>query len=582
MLLGLVVALLAAVTTLAMPQILAAFVSNVLGEDASVTTVLVAGSALLGIGILDAVFIWLRRVFTVDPAMGVEYQMRRGFFSKVQRLQMSFHDAWESGQLLSRSMSDHTSIRRWLAFGSIMLVNDVFMLVVGIVLMSFASGWLALIYLAGALPLVIILANFGTRFQKISRLSQDQAGDLATNVEQSVHGIRVLKAFGRAEDALDDYSGYAGRVRATEIRRGRLVASFDSVIALLPEIALGVALLVGLFQVADGTTTVAALSAFFATAMLITMPVAMLGMQISDLISTITSLQRINEVHDEPATITTPAHATEPELVRGEVVFDDVTFRYPDAAEEDLLLQDANLRVRPGETLALVGITGSGKSTLLQLVPRLYDVTEGSIRIDGVDVRDYALDRLRQLTSVAFEDATLLSGSVRENVLLGAAAGMSEEELDELARLALETADALFAYELPDGIETRIGEQGMSLSGGQRQRVALARAIAAKPKVLLLDDPLSALDTSTEERVTARLREVLAGTTTIVVAHRTSTVALADRVALLDGGRVVAVGTHTELLLNDPRYGFVMANLSSSSFNLTGALDLEQLREEER
>lgn len=582
MLLGLVVTLLAAVTTLAMPQILAAFVSNAVGANATVTTVLVAGAALLGIGILDAVFIWLRRVFVIDPAMGVEYQMRRGFFNKLQRLQMSFHDAWESGQLLSRSMTDHTSIRRWLAFGSIMLVNDLFMLVFGVVMMSLASGWLALIYLAGAIPLVVILANFGTRFQKISRLSQDQAGDLATNVEQSVHGIRVLKAFGRAEDALDDYSEYAGRVRSTEIRRGRLVASFDSVITLLPELALGVALLIGLFQVADGTTSVAALSAFFATAMLITTPVAMLGMQISDLISTITSLQRINEVMDEQPTIVTPAHATTPETVRGEVVFDDVTFRYPDAQEDDLLLQHANLRVRPGETLALVGITGSGKSTMLQLVPRLYDVTEGSIRIDGVDVRDFALEDLREVTAVAFEEATLFSGSVRENVLLGAAPGMSDEELDELVGLALETADATFAYELPDGVDTRIGEQGMSLSGGQRQRVALARAIAAKPRVLLLDDPLSALDTATEERVTGRLRKVLEGTTTIVVAHRTSTVALADRVALLDDGRVVAVGTHTELLLNDPRYGFVMADISSASFNLTGALDLEQLREEER
>lgn len=582
MLLGLVVTLLAAVTTLAMPQILAAFVSNAVGANATVTTVLVAGAALLGIGILDAVFIWLRRVFVIDPAMGVEYQMRRGFFNKLQRLQMSFHDAWESGQLLSRSMTDHTRIRRWLAFGSIMLVNDLFMLVFGVVMMSLASGWLALIYLAGAIPLVVILANFGTRFQKISRLSQDQAGDLATNVEQSVHGIRVLKAFGRAEDALDDYSEYAGRVRSTEIRRGRLVASFDSVITLLPELALGVALLIGLFQVADGTTSVAALSAFFATAMLITTPVAMLGMQISDLISTITSLQRINEVMDEQPTIVTPAHATTPETVRGEVVFDDVTFRYPDAQEDDLLLQHANLRVRPGETLALVGITGSGKSTMLQLVPRLYDVTEGSIRIDGVDVRDFALEDLREVTAVAFEEATLFSGSVRENVLLGAAPGMSDEELDELVGLALETADATFAYELPDGVDTRIGEQGMSLSGGQRQRVALARAIAAKPRVLLLDDPLSALDTATEERVTGRLRKVLEGTTTIVVAHRTSTVALADRVALLDDGRVVAVGTHTELLLNDPRYGFVMADISSASFNLTGALDLEQVREEER
>lgn len=226
--------------------------------------------------------------------------------------------------------------------------------------------------------------------------------------------------------------------------------------------------------------------------------------------------------------------------------------------------------------MALVGITGSGKSTLLQLVPRLYDVTGGAVTIDGHDVRDIPLEELHRITAFAFEDATLFSDSVRDNVMLGA----PDPEDGVGLTTALETADATFATTLPDGVDTRIGEEGMSLSGGQRQRLALARAIAAKPTVLLLDDPLSALDTKTEERVTERLREVLAGTTTLIVAHRTSTVALADRVALMDGGRITDVGTHAELLDRSARYRYVIANQDSEARANRGLKDLTGGEEE--
>lgn len=579
---GMLTAMAATLTALAMPQVLSWLVNDVIAGGAAMTVVLLAGVIVAALGLLEAIFLYLRRMFTIEPAAEVEYGMRIRLFSHLQRLPLAFHDAWESGQLLSRTMTDLNFLRRWLGFGLIMLFTDIVTIIAGVVLMWSSAGVLSVIYLCGALPLVVMVWQFSLRFQRISRLSQDQAGDLATNVEQSVHGIRVIKAFGRSEHALEQYSELADTVRNTEIRKGRLTATFDSLLLLLPELALGVALLVGLFHIAEGEITVGGLSAFFATAMILTGPVTMLGQQLGNAAAAIAVLNRHDEVAEETPTITEPAETARFTAAdaRGELAFRGVAFRYQDAPEGGETLRDITLELRRGETLAIVGVTGSGKSTLLQLVPRLYDVTGGAVLVDGHDVRELPLSELRAATAMAFEDATLFSGSVRENVLLGADPTLSENDADALLKLALQTADAGFTYDLPEGLDTRIGEQGLSLSGGQRQRVALARAIAVRPKILLLDDPLSALDTATEERVTERLREVLRGTTTLVVAHRTSTVALADRVALLDDGRIVALGTHTELMETDPRYRFVMADLQSERLDVerladqTGAIDL--------
>ncbi|KAB1642769.1 ABC transporter ATP-binding protein [Gulosibacter chungangensis] len=582
MLFGMLTAMAATLTALAMPQVLSWLVNDVIAGGAAMTVVLLAGVIVAALGLLEAAFLYLRRTFTIEPAAGVEYGMRIRLFSHLQRLPLAFHDAWESGQLLSRTMTDLNFLRRWLGFGLIMLFTDVVTIVAGIVLMWGSAGILSLIYFCGALPLVVMVWQFSLRFQRISRLSQDQAGDLATNVEQSVHGIRVIKAFGRADDALEQYSELADTVRNTEVRKGRLSATFDSLLLLLPELALGVALLVGLFHVADGQITVGGLSAFFATAMILTGPVTMLGQQLGNAAAAIAVLNRHDEVANEKPTIVEPEHPA-PFIAadaKGDLSFRGVAFRYQDAPEGSETLRDITLDVRRGETLAIVGVTGSGKSTLLQLVPRLYDATAGTVLVDGQDVRALPLAQLRAATAMAFEDATLFSGSVRENVLLGADPELSDTEAEALLDLALRTADAGFTYDLPEGLDTRIGEQGLSLSGGQRQRIALARAIAVRPKILLLDDPLSALDTATEERVTERLREVLRGTTTLVVAHRTSTVALADRVALLDDGRIVAVGTHASLMQSDPRYRFVMADLQSERLDVerladqTGAIEI--------
>lgn len=572
---GLICALLASIVALTIPQVLRVLVNNSLQPGGSTDAVWIAAVVILALGIAEAGLVALRRQFVINPATTVETRMRVTLYGHLQQLTVAFHDRWGSGQLLSRAMTDLSFLRRWMAFGAIMLVVTTLTVIIGVGVMFSMSWQLALIFLAAAVPIMINSFRFRRRFSLVTRLSQDQAGDLATTVEESVHGIRVLKAFGRSREALENFNGQAEELRQTEIAKAKQQAGFTLVVTLLPELALGVGLVVGIMLVANGQLSIGALVAFFATAAVVATPVEFSGMLLAMALTAKTALDRHFEVMDTENTITSPEQATVPETVKGALRFEHAGFGFDDGGT---LLHDVTLDIRPGETMALVGITGSGKSALLQLVPRLYDVTEGAVTIDGVDVRDYNIDELRKIVAVAFEDTTLFSSSVRDNVLLGAP-NPNDPALDE----ALDVAQAQFAFSLPDGVDTLIGEEGLSLSGGQRQRIALARAIAAKPRVLVLDDPLSALDVNTEERVEARLRQVLRETTTLIVAHRPSTVALADRVALLENGTITAVGTHTELLAENDHYRYVIASLDAAPKDLDTELDeLEEAEEARR
>ncbi|MCX2749871.1 ABC transporter ATP-binding protein [Arthrobacter sp. MI7-26] len=562
---GLLSALMASIVALTIPQVLRVLINGSLRPGGSGNAVWIAAVVVLALGIAEAGLVALRRQFVINPATTVETRMRVSLYGHLQDLTVSFHDRWGSGQLLSRAMTDLNFLRRWMAFGAIMLVVTTLTVVIGVVVMFSMSWQLALIFLAAAVPIMIFSFRFRRRFSLVTRLSQDQAGDLATTVEESVHGIRVLKAFGRSREALENFNEQAEELRQTEITKAKHQATFTLVVTLLPELALGIGLVAGILLVSTGELSIGSLVAFFATAAVVASPVEFSGMLLAMALTAKTALDRHFEVMDTPNIITDPANPTSPAELRGALSFNGAAFGFDDGAR---LLHDITLDIKPGETMALVGITGSGKSALLQLVPRLYDVSEGSVRIDGVDVRDFSVEQLRTVVAVAFEDTTLFSSSVRDNVLLGAP-DASEEALDE----ALDVAQAHFAYSLPDGVETLIGEEGLSLSGGQRQRIALARAIAAKPKVLVLDDPLSALDVNTEELVEARLREVLRDTTTLIVAHRPSTVALADRVALLENGSITAVGTHTELLADNAHYRYVIASLDAGPKDLDRELD---------
>jgi len=570
LIMGLLSALLASVVALAIPQVLRGLINDSLRPGATAGAVWSSAALILALGVAEAVLVALRRTFVINPATTVETRMRVSLYGHLQDLPVAFHDRWGSGQLLSRAMTDLNFIRRWMAFGAIMLVVTTLTVVIGVVVMFTMSWQLALIFLAAAGPVMVYGFRFRTRFSKVARRSQDQAGDLATTVEESVHGIRVLKAFGRSREALETFNGQAEELRQTEIAKARHQAVFSMVVTLLPELALGAGLVTGILLAASGQLSIGSLVAFFATAAVIAAPVEFSGMLLAMALTAKTALDRHFEVMDSQNTITSAADPRRPADVRGSLSFNSVTFAFDDAPDKPVL-KDVRLDICPGETMALVGITGSGKSALLQLVPRLYDVTSGSIELDGVDLRAYSVEELRTLVAVAFEDTTLFSSSVRDNVLLGVQSGDTDIREKILAE-ALDTAQAQFAYSLPEGLDTLIGEEGLSLSGGQRQRLALARAIAARPSVLVLDDPLSALDVNTEELVENRLREVLAGTTTLIVAHRPSTVALADRVALLEDGRIAAVGTHTELLAGNSHYRHVIASLKTEPRDLDSEL----------
>ncbi|MFD7307885.1 ABC transporter ATP-binding protein [Promicromonospora sp. NPDC059942] len=522
--------------------------------------------ALLGVG--EAGLILLRRTLVMFPGTRVEAVMRMALFKHLQDLPVAFHDRWPGGQLLSRIMGDLGLLRRWLVFGILQLVVSFVTIVVGVGLLVATGGWLGIIFLCGAIPVTILAFRFSRKYRKISRLSQDQSGDLATTVEESVHGIRVLKAFGRGPDALDSFTDQASELRETEIRKATTDAGLTTALRVIPEVTQGVALVVGVYLVAQGDMTLGALVAFFTTTAVINGPVVDLGMTLSMTLNARTAVDRFFEVIEtinpltdptRPADLPTGTARAAKGSGGGHVAFRNVTFRYDDA--ERPVLDQVDLELPPGTTTALVGLTGSGKSTLAMLPPRLFDVTAGVVEVDGVDVRDLTRAQVRERVAVAFEDPTLFSASVRDNVLLGVSDDLPEAEREALMTQALDVAQAQFVLDLPDGVGTRIGEEGMSLSGGQRQRLALARAIAARPRVLVLDDPLSALDVTTEEAVTARLRDVLRDTTSLIIAHRPSTVALADRVAVLQGGRITAVGTHHDLLATDPHYRYIISSL---------------------
>ena len=507
--------------------------------------------AALGLGIAEVVLIFVRRYVQSIAVLRVETEIRDTLYRHLQQLSVAFHDRWQTGQLLSRATTDLSSIRRFFGFGAIFLVVNVtqYVVVIGLLIATYPP--LGVVVAGMTLPVVVLSRRFGGHYSSLSRRMQDQQGDLATAAEEAASGIRVSKAFGRGPYLHEQFLAGAATVRASSLEMVALRGRFWALLELIPNLTMALVLLIGGIAVAHGTMSLGALVAFTTLLVLLQWPIIDIGWILSMAHEAATAADRLYEVLDEVPAIVDPARPVAPARRGGRLAFENVSFTFRDA--DAPTLHDINLVIEPGETLAIVGATGSGKTVLTALPARLYDVTAGRITLDGVDIRDLALADLRAQVATAFEDPVLFSMSVRENLTLGRPEATDAEVEDALA-----LAQADFVHRLPWGLDTRIGEQGLSLSGGQRQRLALARAVLARPSVLVLDDPLSALDVHTEAKVEAALARVLRDTTAIVVVHRPSTVALADRVALLQDGRITAVGTHSELLAL-PEYAHILS-----------------------
>jgi ATP-binding cassette subfamily B protein len=513
---------------------------------------------VVGLAVLSTVTSWWRRWIIAAPASRLEVSLRGKLFQRLQVLSVGVHDGMESGQLTSRAITDMSTLRRFFAFVAPSLLSLSATLGVGVALLFVLSWQIGLIELLIAVPLVLLALQFEQGYGRASRRAQDQSGHLATTVEESAQGIRVLKAFGRGPWFGRRFRAEARELQTLELAKVRLAARLWTALNTLSALGIAAALAIGGYLLTEQAMTVGALVAGITLTTYLQWPIMGFGFLLAEMNHARTAAQRFWEVIDTPVEITDPEHPVPaPQPLRGELRFERVRFRFPDAERD--LLHDISLHVRPGETVAVVGATGSGKSALLGLVPRLFDVAAGAVTIDGIDVRSLRLSDLRSQVSVAFEDPVLFSASVRENITLG-----YPDAGEDRIRAALDVACAApFVDELPWGLRTRIGEQGLSLSGGQRQRLALARAVLDRQKhagghVVVLDDPLSALDVSTEEQVQKRLREALAGATVLLVAHRPSTAAWADRVAVLDGGRIIADGPHERLLETCSRYRELM------------------------
>ena len=505
---------------------------------------------LAGVGVVSGVLTGLRRYLAFREARLAEMTLRDRLFAHVQRLHFAYHDQTQAGQLMSRANTDLQQVQNFVVMIPLTIANA--MTVIGVTAILVALDPLLALFALGSLPLINVLAKrFGSRLFPSVMGIQNESAELAAVVEESVAGVRVVKGFGAEAVLRSRLRTEADDVYRESMNAARTRATYLPALELLPNVGLIAVLGIGGHRVLEGTLTLGSLIAFNVYVVLLVWPLRMLGMIIANGQRASAAAARVAEVlATDPAVVDRPDARPLPPG-GGEVVLDGVSFAYGDLP----VLIDLDLRIDPGTSVALVGATGSGKSTVGRLLPRFYDVGGGTIRIDGVDIRDVRLAELRRSIGIVFEETFLFSDSIAANIAF-ADPEASPASIERAARLA---GAHDFIVQLDHGYDEVIGERGYSLSGGQRQRIAIARAILADPRILILDDATSSVDPTKEHEIRDALGEVMAGRTTIVIAHRPATIALADRVVLLDGGRVVADGTHDGLLATSPRYREVLA-----------------------
>jgi ATP-binding cassette subfamily B protein len=526
-------------------------------QDGDKPDLLPLALAIVGAAILRLGLTVVRRVVAGKVSLAVEFDLRQRFYAHLQRLELGFFDSQQTGQLMSRATVDLQSIRFFLGYGLIFITQNLLTITLASAVMIAINPFLALIALLPA-PFVVYAAS---RYNRVSRPAvqevQQRIAELTAEAEENISGIRIVKAFAREEHQLHRFRRAVTRVFDQSVYSTRLQATFSPLIGLLPQVGIALVLLVGGREVIAGSLSLGSFTAFYTYVVMLAGPMRMLGMTLGMAQRAIASGNRLFEILDREPRIESPPGTPGLPAGGGRVELRGVTLRYDGArdvasefdrtgvgSKSDAALTGVDLEVAAGRTVALVGPSGSGKTSLVALVARLYDPSEGSVLVDGTDVRDVDVASLRSEVAFVADDSFLFSASVADNIAY-ARPQASREEIEAAARRA---QAGEFIADLPGGYETVVGERGLTLSGGQRQRLAIARALLADPRILILDDATSSVDATTEAAIKAGLREAMAGRTTFVIAHRLSTVSLADEVVVMDGGRIVDRGTHEELL----------------------------------
>ena len=512
---------------------------------------------VFGLAVAAGISAYVSRLFLMRTAYSIEFDLRNMLYVHLTRMEFGFYDRVQTGQLISRANSDIRSVQMYLTFGPAILVQCA-IAVVAFIYMLAINVPLALVAMS-TIPFVFVLSVRMRRVMfPVSWLIQSRLAEVATIVDENINGVRVVKSFVAEPRELKTLAEAADRLKWSYIKDADLRARFTPAVQNLPQIGLALILIVGGLLVIHGKLGVGAILAFSAYLVILQAPFQLLGMLVMLGQRASASAKRIYEVLDEQPTILDSPEALDLVRCEGDVEFDAVGFAYADGPP---VLHDFSLHLRPGETVAMVGRTASGKTTVSRLLPRFYDVDAGAVRIDGHDVRELSIASLRSKIGVVLDEPFLFSISIRDNI----AYGRPDASLEEVREAARSAGAEEFILELPDGYDTIVGERGYTLSGGQRQRVAIARTLLVNPPILVLDDATSAVDVQVEQAIHEGLRVLMEGRTTLIVAHRLSTIGLADRVVLVDGGKIVADGTHNELMQSSPQYVEVLAQVDADS-----------------
>jgi ATP-binding cassette subfamily B protein len=503
------------------------------------------------VGVLSLGVQYVSRRFLLQTAYDLEYDLRNIIYEHLTRMSFRFYDRVQSGQLISRANSDIRSVQLYLTFAPSILVQSgiavvafVYMLTINVPLALVAMSTMPLVYLVGMRMRKAIFP--------VSWIIQSRLAEVATIVDENINGVRVVKSFAAEQEQLRQLARAADKVQWSNIKDADIRAAWAPAIENLPRLSMALVLLYGGWLALHGHTSIGSLVAFNAYVLMLQPPFRLMGMLIMMGQRAAASAERIYEILDEQPDVVERPGAIDLVDCKGDVEFDEVTFSYVENAP---ILDRFSLQLRAGETVAMVGRTGTGKSTVARLLDRFYDVDKGAVRIDGTDVRDLTLDSLRAQVGIVLDEPFLFSESVRDNI----AYGRPTADLDEVVAAASAAGADGFIRQLPDGYDTVVGERGYTLSGGQRQRIAIARTLLMNPPILVLDDATSAIDVQVELEIHDALSRLMEGRTTLIIAHRLSTISLADRVVLVEEGRVVAEGTHTQLLATEPRYAEVLA-----------------------